>query len=223
VEIDGSKPRFTFRGKSGVSHEVAITDRRLARIVQQCQDLPGQELFQYLDGKGRRQTISSDDVNAYPPGDHRRDITAKDFRTWAGTMLAGRALWHRRPAKNAAGGGAEHPPRHRRVADRLGRHSRGVPEYYVHPGLVSAYLMGLTVTLRRPRAAAPRDTHRPRCGPTRSPSSSSAGIRSDGIGRPNTAAANSAGTGRTATSSAAARPMRGFSGAAARWPTGASR
>src|SRR5262249_45803586 len=65
VQIEGAMLRFSFRGKSGVSHEVAITDRRLARIVQQCQDLPGQELFQYLDARGKRQTISSDDVNAY--------------------------------------------------------------------------------------------------------------------------------------------------------------
>src|SRR5258705_2875235 len=99
VEIIGSRLHFTFRGKSGVSHEVAITDRRLARIVQQCQDLPGQELFQYLDTKGRRQTISSDDVNAYLRETTGRDITAKDFRTWAGTMLAAKQLCAIGPAK----------------------------------------------------------------------------------------------------------------------------
>ena len=92
VQIEGSKLHFSFRGKSGVNHQVAITDRRLARIVQQCQDLPGQELFQYVDARGKRQSISSDDVNAYLRETTGRDITAKDFRTWAGTMLAAKHL-----------------------------------------------------------------------------------------------------------------------------------
>src|SRR5499427_244245 len=86
VEIKGAKLQFTFRGKSGVEHTIALTDRKLARIVQQCQDLPGQELFKYIDESARRQTISSDDVNAYLREITGRDITAKDFRTWAGTM-----------------------------------------------------------------------------------------------------------------------------------------
>src|SRR5207302_1150159 len=78
VEIKGAKLLFSFRGKSGVDHTVSITDRRLARIVQQCQDLPGQELFKYIDSSGKRQTISSDDVNAYLREITGRDITAKD-------------------------------------------------------------------------------------------------------------------------------------------------
>src|SRR5204863_484933 len=79
VEIKGAKLLFSFRGKSGVDHTVSITYRRLARIVQQCQDLPGQELFKYIDSSGKRQTISSDDVNAYLREITGRDITAKDF------------------------------------------------------------------------------------------------------------------------------------------------
>src|SRR5216110_3778066 len=100
VEIKGAKLLFSFRGKSGVDHTVSITDRRLARIVQQCQDLPGQELFKYIDTAGKRQTISSDDVNAYLREITGRDITAKDFRTWAGTMLAARELFSLGPAKS---------------------------------------------------------------------------------------------------------------------------
>jgi DNA topoisomerase I len=147
VEIQGTKLRFTFRGKSGVSHEVAITDRRLARIVQQCQDLPGQELFQYLDAKGRRQTISSDDVNAYLRETTGRDITAKDFRTWAGTMLAAKALCAVGPAKTRREAERNVLRAIDEVADRLGNTRAVCRKYYVHPGLVSAYLVGLTATL----------------------------------------------------------------------------
>jgi DNA topoisomerase-1 len=157
VEIEGSKLRFTFRGKSGVSHEVAITDRRLARIVQQCQDLPGQELFQYLDAKGRRQTISSDDVNAYLRETTGRDITAKDFRTWAGTMLAARALCAVGPAKTRREAERNILRAIDTVADRLGNTRAVCRKYYVHPGLVGAYLMGLTVSLP---SGAPRPLRR---------------------------------------------------------------
>src|SRR2546430_3225228 len=154
VQIEGSKLHFSFRGKSGVNHQVAITDRRLARIVQQCQDLPGQELFQYVDARGKRQTISSDDVNAYLRETTGRDITAKDFRTWAGTMLAAKELC------------ALGPPTSRReaernvvraidaVADRLGNTRAVSRKYYVHPALVHAYLRGLTPSL--PSMLAPR-------------------------------------------------------------------
>ena len=159
VEIDGSKLRFTFRGKSGVSHEVAITDRRLARIVQQCQDLPGQELFQYLDVKGRRQTISSDDVNAYLRETTGRDITAKDFRTWAGTMLVARALCTVGPAKTRREAERNILRALDEVADRLGNTRAVCRKYYVHPGLVSAYLMGLTVTLPSAIARPLRRNH----------------------------------------------------------------
>src|SRR5438477_7818670 len=100
VQVRGANLRFSFRGKSGVNHAIAITDRRLARIVQQCQDLPGQELFQFLDDAGKRQSIASDDVNAYLRATTGSDITAKDFRTWAGTMLASRQLFALGPGKN---------------------------------------------------------------------------------------------------------------------------
>src|SRR6266478_4616637 len=158
VEIDGSKLRFTFRGKSGVSHEVAITDRRLARIVQQCQDLPGQELFQYLDVKGRRQTISSDDVNAYLRETTGRDITAKDFRTWAGTMLAAKHLCAIGPANSRREAERNVVRAIDAVADRLGNTRAVCRKYYVHPGLVRAYFMGLTPT--RPSASSPRPKRR---------------------------------------------------------------
>lgn len=147
VRIRGAEMRFSFRGKSGVSHDVAVSDRRLARIVQQCQDLPGQELFQYLDDHGKRQTISSEDVNAYLRESTGHDITAKDFRTWAGTMLAAQELCAmglartRREAVRNVNAAID------AVAERLGNTRAVCRKYYVHPGLVRAYLLGLTAPL----------------------------------------------------------------------------
>lgn len=92
VAISGTSLRFRFRGKGGRLHEVGIRDRRLATVVAKCQDLPGQELFQYLDEDGEPRSIDSADVNEYLRDAARADITAKDFRTWAGTLLAFRAL-----------------------------------------------------------------------------------------------------------------------------------
>jgi DNA topoisomerase-1 len=147
LEIKGAKLHFSFRGKSGVDHTVSITDRRLARIVQQCQDLPGQELFKYIDSSGKRQIISSDDVNAYLREITGRDITAKDFRTWAGTMLAARALFLLGPAKSQREAERNMIRAVDAVAKRLGNTRAVCRKYYVHPGLVRAYLQGLTAPL----------------------------------------------------------------------------
>jgi DNA topoisomerase-1 len=147
VEVKGAKLHFSFRGKSGVEHAIAVTDRRLARIVQQCQDLPGQELFKYLDADGRRQAISSDDVNAYLREITGRDITAKDFRTWAGTMLAAKELFLMGPAKSAREAERNMVRAIDAVAKRLGNTRAVCRKYYVHPGLVRAYLQGLTAPL----------------------------------------------------------------------------
>jgi DNA topoisomerase-1 len=147
LEIKGAKLHFSFRGKSGVDHAVSVTDRRLARIVQQCQDLPGYELFKYLDADGKRQTISSDDVNAYLREITGRDITAKDFRTWAGTMLAARELFLLGPAKSQREAERNMIRAIDAVAKRLGNTRTVCRKYYVHPGLVRAYLQGLTAPL----------------------------------------------------------------------------
>ncbi len=161
VEIKGAKMRFSFRGKSGVDHTVAINDRRLARIVQQCQDLPGYELFKYLDTSGKRQIISSDDVNAYLREITGRDITAKDFRTWAGTMLAARELCVMGPAKSRRQAEGNMIRAIDAVAKRLGNTRTVCRKYYVHPGLVNAYLKGLTATLSPAalRPGARRERH----------------------------------------------------------------
>jgi len=90
--IEGDEIRLSFRGKSGVRQEGRISNRRLARIVKNCRDLPGYELFQYLDDDGERHTVDSADVNEYLREASGEEITAKDFRTWAGTQLAALAL-----------------------------------------------------------------------------------------------------------------------------------
>jgi DNA topoisomerase-1 len=147
VEIRGPKLRFNFRGKSGINHTVAISDRRLARIVQRCQDLPGQELFKYLDAEDRRQTISSDDVNAYLREITGRDITAKDFRTWAGTMLAACELRALGPAPSQRQAKQNILRAVDVVAERLGNTRAVCRKYYIHPALQEAYLRGQTARL----------------------------------------------------------------------------
>ena len=92
VQVDGSRIRFRFRGKSGKSHAITLTDVRMARLVRRCRDLPGQDLFQYLDANNDPQPVSSSDVNDYLREISGQDFTAKDFRTWAGTLLASRKL-----------------------------------------------------------------------------------------------------------------------------------
>ena len=163
VEIRGPKLRFSFRGKSGINHTVAISDRRLARIVQRCQDLPGQELFKFLDADDRRQTISSDDVNAYLREITGRDITAKDFRTWAGTMLAARELRTIGPAASQRQARQNILRAVDAVAERLGNTRAVCRKYYIHPALQAAYLQGLTA--RVSNGAGGRRVHRRRAPP----------------------------------------------------------
>ena len=137
---------FSFRGKSGVEHNVSLTDKRLARIIQRCQDLPGQELFQYLDPAGKRQAVSSDDVNAHLREITGRDITAKDFRTWGGTMHA-MALQAMGPAASRREADRNIIVALDKVAERLGNTRTVCRKYYVHPALLNAYLLGRTVSL----------------------------------------------------------------------------
>jgi len=145
LTIDGSVLRFSFRGKSGVEHSIAVADPRLARIIQRCQHLPGQELFQYKDAAGKRHLISSDDVNEYLREIAGRDISAKDFRTWGGTMLAAVELRRRGEAASRREADRNIIAAIDAVAERLGNTRAVCRKYYVHPALISAYLMGDTV------------------------------------------------------------------------------
>ena len=139
--VEGTQIRFRFRGKSGQDHEVDLRDRRLAAMVRRCRELPGQELFQYVGEDGRPVDVASDDVNAYL-SEIVPEVTAKDFRTWAGTVLAYRALV-------AAGtpGSATEAKRNvaaaiRATAGTLGNTAAVCRSAYVHPAVVEAYLDG---------------------------------------------------------------------------------
>ena len=158
VEVEGDRLRFTFRGKSGVQHAISVKDRRVARIVQRCQDLPGEELFQFLDDASKRQTVTSDDVNAYLRQITGRDVTAKDFRTWGGTMLAGAKLRDMGPASTQREAKRNILQAIDAVAERLGNTRTVCRKYYVHPALLHAYMQGLTAA--QPNGATPRRKRR---------------------------------------------------------------
>jgi DNA topoisomerase I len=142
VEISGSSVRFEFKGKSGKVHRVDLNDRRLARIVQRCQALPGEDLFQYEDDDGVRQSIGSGDVNDYIREISGQEFTAKDFRTWAGTILAVAALkevgaWSsQRQAKSNVLRAID------LVAEQLNNTRAVCRKYYVHPAVFETYLAG---------------------------------------------------------------------------------
>lgn len=154
VQIHGATVMFSFRGKSGVRHTIPLKDRRLAGILARCRDLPGYELFQYVDGDGSLRGVDSADVNAYLRELSGEDFTAKDFRTWAGTVLAAAAL-REMPA------GASEAEQKRNVAAaivgvaaRLGNTPAVCRKCYVHPEVVGAYLDGSLASLRMEAEAA---------------------------------------------------------------------
>jgi len=142
ASIKGWTVQFRFRGKSGKVHEVDVQDRRLSRIVKSCQDLPGQELFQYVDGRGRRRAVTSSDVNDYLREVTGQDFTAKDFRTWAGTVLAAWALSERPAARTKAEARKNVLRAVEKVAGRLGNTVAVCRKCYVHPVVFDAYLDG---------------------------------------------------------------------------------
>jgi DNA topoisomerase-1 len=142
VEVSGGNLRFSFKGKSGKTHEVELADRRLARIVQRCRDVPGEELFQYLDDDGSRQTIDSGDVNDYLREITGQPFTAKDFRTWAGTMLAVAALREVGPLENEREAKSAIVKAIDRVAKQLNNTRAVCRKYYIHPTVFETYLAG---------------------------------------------------------------------------------
>jgi DNA topoisomerase-1 len=142
VEISGSNIKFEFRGKSGKAHSVSLSDRRLARIVQRCQDIPGEDLFQYIDEEGVRQTISSGDVNDYLREISGEDFTAKDFRTWSGTKLAVAALTDIGHCTSARQIKTNILRAIDSVASQLNNTRAVCRKYYVHPSVFEAYTAG---------------------------------------------------------------------------------
>lgn len=140
VNVAGAKIRFCFRGKSGVDHEIELNDRRLAKIVKRCQDIPGQDLFQYIDPQGERQTISSGDVNNYLREISSQDFTAKDFRTWSGTILAASHLVELERCTSETAAKKNISQAIKTVASHLGNRPATCRKYYVHPAVIEAYL-----------------------------------------------------------------------------------
>jgi DNA topoisomerase I len=147
AEVRGAKVRFNFKGKSGKFHEINLHDRRLARIVRRCQDLPGQQLFQYLDQDGNANDITSADVNAYLREITGEDFTAKDFRTWAGTVLAAIALREYEAFTSKKDATRNLREAVERVAERLGNTPSICRKCYVHPVVFESYLDGTLVSL----------------------------------------------------------------------------
>jgi DNA topoisomerase I len=145
ASVRGAMVRFEFRGKSGIGHAIDLRDARLARIVKACRDLPGYELFQYVEANGRRQVIDSADVNQYLREVSGEDFTAKDFRTWIGTVLAAQALASMEPFRSATEAKRNVGRAIESVAGRLGNTKTICRKCYVHPAIVNAYLGGVTI------------------------------------------------------------------------------
>ena len=151
VEIDGAEMRFEFRGKSGVAHAMSVTDTQIARIVQRCHELPGEILFKYFDDDGKRQEVEAEQINEYLREITGADITAKDFRTWAGTMDAAAYLREcgaartKKEAERNVVSAVDH------TAKRLGNTRSVCRKYYIHPALLASYIDGQVLPPMPPR------------------------------------------------------------------------
>ena len=140
LKVSGSTLYFEFNGKSGKQHEIAVQDRRLAAMVKRCQDLPGQHLFQYLDGEGNCcQAITSGDVNEYLRRVTGKDFTAKDFRTWGGTLYAAIELFRLGPAASERDAQHKIVQAVKQVAKILGNTTTICRQYYIHPAVFEAF------------------------------------------------------------------------------------
>lgn len=138
----GGKLHFHFRGKSGKTHEINIKDPRVARVVRKCQELPGQDLFEYVDEEGLRHHITSSDVNDYLHEIAGEEFTAKDFRTWSGTVLAALCLLEIGPCENKTQGKKNVTTAVKQVAERLGNTPAVCRKAYIFPGVIEAYMDG---------------------------------------------------------------------------------
>jgi DNA topoisomerase I len=142
VEIDGTRIQFEFRGKSGKHHLVELHDRRLARILKRCEELPGYELFQYLDEQGERHPVDAADVNAYLLQISGERFTAKDFRTWGGTVAVATALGAMGPAESETQAAKNITEAIKEAARELGNTPTVCRKAYVHPAILDAYKTG---------------------------------------------------------------------------------
>lgn len=155
VKVQGPRLLFDFKGKGGKPWRLKLTDRRVARIVKACQDLPGQHLFQYLDENGERARVTSADVNAYLLEAGGRTVTAKDFRTWGGTVLAAIVLREYESPASVTQAKRDVRDAIKRVSQTLGNTPTICRQCYVHPEIVEAYMAGgFALTVRRGRERA---------------------------------------------------------------------
>jgi len=139
VEVSGSTIQFEFRGKSGVQHSVGVRDRRLARIIERCQELPGEELFTYVDENGETKNVDSGEVNDYLREITGHDFTAKDFRTWGGTVLAFFALSRIGPADTETQRKKNVVEAVKQVASSLRNRPATCRKFYIHPAVLEIY------------------------------------------------------------------------------------
>jgi len=158
--VSGPDVRFRFRGKSGKDHVIEVRDRRLAAIVEQCRKSRGPALFQYRSGRGRRRRVDSGDVNRYLREITGRDFTAKDFRTWAGTVLAAGALLRKPRASSAAQARRHAKAAVETVAERLGNTPAICRKSYVHPAVFEAYLDGTLAEAMAPHPGSDPESAR---------------------------------------------------------------
>ena len=165
VEVDGSIVRFQFRGKSGKRHLVEVSDRRLATVVRKCQDLPGQQLFEYLDPTGEIVPIASEDVNDYLQTISRQPFTAKDFRTWAGTVLAAIALGKMEEVDSQTMAKRNVVTAIEAVAGMLGNTVAICRKCYIHPAITASYLDGTLARTLRVKADSHIAHHLPELKP----------------------------------------------------------
>lgn len=142
VDVAGSKVHFEFRGKSGKEHSVEIQDRRLARVVKECRDLPGQKLFQYVDAEGDRQEVLSEDVNDYLREISGESFTAKDFRTWGGTVLMLAALLDIGLCTSEKEASRAVTQAVKEVAACLGNRPAICRKFYIHPAVIESFVQG---------------------------------------------------------------------------------
>jgi DNA topoisomerase-1 len=138
----GEAVELRFRGKSGVPHLIELNDRTVARVVRECHDLPGYRLFQYVDAEGNPRNVHSEEVNEYIRGIAGEEFTAKDFRTWAGTVLGARELLAQAPAQSETEAKRNIVAAVKRVAEQLRNRPATARKYYIHPAIIDAYSDG---------------------------------------------------------------------------------
>jgi DNA topoisomerase I len=139
VKIEGDKILFSFKGKKGIEHKITLKNKRLARMVKQCRDIPGKELFQYYDAEGNRKSIDSGMVNRYIKDASAGDFTAKDFRTWAGTLNIIRAFKSIGESESDSDCKKKIVEALDEVSKQLGNTRTVCKKYYVHPGIIKLY------------------------------------------------------------------------------------